>query len=285
MASTTLFDGNRYRVRLNAVSDDPLVVVSFRSLSPRPCRASPFFLEEALSRAGINAIGIIPDENDWFLYPEMIDVVDAILQNARGKTLVGLGSSMGGFAALNYSSDLKLSSAIVFAPQFSIDPIKVPFEQRWRSEALNNKFAQTDKIDRIAALGNGFLIHDPWVAADHEHCKLILSYHSLTEFPIWLGGHFLSAMLHEIGLLESLIINFIRGQCNTNGCRIALRKNRRDSQTFWDDFGKCSFESRQDERVQLMQRCGGRLQVCQCAFGRLSKPSICYGSRVLRMRP
>ena len=54
-----------------------------------------------------------------------------IAEHAPNAQLDTLGNSMGGFLALLAPTFLPVSTAIAFAPQFSVRPDIVPFERRW----------------------------------------------------------------------------------------------------------------------------------------------------------
>ena len=74
-------------------------------------------------RAGYNAVGFVTREPTWFapshMAPAIADVLPSIAQFTRRMTYAG---SMGGFAAMRYGKALGAGTALVYVPQFSLDP-------------------------------------------------------------------------------------------------------------------------------------------------------------------
>jgi len=77
---------------------------------------------------------VIDRTRTWYneTHEEIVDVLAPLL--AGHNSITSLGNSMGGFGAIYFASRLpNCSSAIAFAPQFSVMPQIAPFETRWES--------------------------------------------------------------------------------------------------------------------------------------------------------
>src|SRR4051794_1872432 len=111
------------------------VVITFGSYSVTPGFDQPGFGERFLRKNRIDAVHIVPRSNRWYQYTDMPDALAAARARTGGYPLrIAYGSSMGGYAAINFSARLDAQRVIALSPQFSIDPTKMPKDRRWRHE-------------------------------------------------------------------------------------------------------------------------------------------------------
>lgn len=122
-----------------------------------------FFLKE-----GLSAIGIISTQPNWYPRAAMVEIIEAVKQQIKGRKVVTYGHSLGGYGALKYASALNVSISLAFCPQWSIDPADVSsFDHRFMNyfdENLDNgrrvteqdlgerAFIFFDKMERLDAL-------------------------------------------------------------------------------------------------------------------------------------
>jgi glycosyltransferase involved in cell wall biosynthesis len=227
-----LHAGSRYRVCYNHVSDAPRTVVCFDPWSGSPCFDGPFFAEEFFRSRAINAIGITPAQNDWYMDAEIEAVLQAIRGATWGHEVTCYGGSMGAYAAINFAPDLQCSRVVALAPQASPDQQKVPFEQRWLQERLNLDCSR-DRLGRTGPGVAGYVVYDPCAADDVEHVRLLLAVHDLVAVPIRFSGHHPLAILNETGLTETVLLSMLAGSFERVEFNRRLREQRRLSATYW----------------------------------------------------
>lgn len=111
---------------------------------------------------GYRSLVISSAANDWFLNAETQALRRALRAYiVQGTVVRAFGFSMGGYGALLFSRPLRLRSVMLFGAQASIRREVVPFETRWRQEAL----AIPADLDRLAELVRpglrGVVLFDP----------------------------------------------------------------------------------------------------------------------------
>jgi SAM-dependent methyltransferase len=234
---TVLFSGKRYLVRYNRIDDSALTVVAFDPAveSPSPMLGGEFFAESFLRHQGINALGVKSAANDWFQHAEMDEVIAVIRAAVPSGQLIGYGASMGGYAAINFSADIGLSSVIAIAPQFSPDPAKVPFDDRWPELRQGYAFAR-DHVARIPRLTCGYIICDPFTE-DGAHARLIAAHHDLVCVPVTFSGHGALGVLARAGLSEPVLLDMLNNTFDRDGFVRQLRERRRQDPAIWREAG------------------------------------------------
>ena len=182
-----IFSGNFYQVQAEIQNDGP-TVVCFDPWSNilDPDRA-PFGLRY-FSTNNINVVAIKSHGNHWYQHDEMNSVVERINQRLAGRQRVGYGSSMGAYGAINFSERLSLSRVLLFAPQYSPDMTRLPWEQRWQAEQTD-LVCRYDVVSEIAPVGGGYIFYDPFNPNDKKHADLITQRHPLTPIKMPFSGH------------------------------------------------------------------------------------------------
>ncbi len=231
MTLDILHRGPRYCVRHLRCSDAPWTAICFEYWKPEPTLEGEFSAEGFLRHRGLNGIGILAAENDWFLHPEIDDALDAIRRATNGHRLVAYAGSMGAHASLNYADALGIDAFALVIPQFSIDPAKAPYETRWREEASRLDFTR-DRIADRPPVSNGWILFDPW-CVDARHVADIQRRHRLTELRVPFGGHAQMLMLQQANVFTQLVIDMLDERFDAPAFRRAWRAARRGSAAFW----------------------------------------------------
>jgi hypothetical protein len=226
-----LHRGPRYIARYLQCNADPWVVICFEYWKPDPTLDGEFSGEGFFRHRGLNAIGIMAAENDWFQDDEILDVVAAIRAATPGFRRIGYGGSMGGFAAINFAHDLDLASLVAVIPQFSIDAAKAPYETRWRGEAARLAFRH-DKIGLIPPVTQGWMVFDPW-CLDGLHARDIQRRHVLGEVAVPFGGHAQMLMLQQADVYTDMFTDMLEERFDPTAFRRRWRVARRMSAAFW----------------------------------------------------
>jgi hypothetical protein len=135
--------------------------------------------------------------------PELLAKITAPYR--RGRRVVSLGLSMGGFLAVQMSAALRAARCIALAPQFSVHPEIAPFDTRWtrysdlisdwRQPSLKGCFAEDCAYDVIF----------PDIPVERAHAALFPRQENVRQFLVNVDDHNVAAALKERGLLYTLL--------------------------------------------------------------------------------
>jgi tetratricopeptide (TPR) repeat protein len=201
-----LYRSERLQVRQVRAGDGRRQVVTFDSYHEQPGMDRPGFGEHYFAERGITAMHVMCRDNDWFQYPDMLQVLDAIRAAAAGADrLLSYGSSMGGYGALRFAAAIGADAALALSPQFTLDRRKVPFETRWAQDQRRIRFLPA--LDgAIAPVPLMVMAYDPRSVADRRHAELILaSAPSVMAIPLPFAGHPVGQFLNDVALLDPLV--------------------------------------------------------------------------------
>lgn len=185
-----LFRNESACLRANSLDiDAECLVISFAPWSGRPTLDAPGWAEKLCESQQWPALHIRSADDDWYQSDGAQAAVDRAAGIARRyPRVVTYGSSMGGYAALNFANDLGAGIAFAVAPQFSIDRAKVGFETRWAAEAAGTAFVR-DRVAAISPRVRPVLVYDPWFAADARHIERIAAHCEPVRVRLPLMGH------------------------------------------------------------------------------------------------
>jgi hypothetical protein len=226
-----LHSGPAYRVRERRAAEGSTCVVVFEYWSPHPTMEGPVSSEDFFLKRGHSVIGVKPARNDWYQDDEIVDAIGAVRRAGEGRRLVGYGASMGGFGVINFADLLGLSDLVAVCPQYSNDPTRAPYEDRWLQEARSIAFRH-DRIDTAPPITAGTLIYDP-ASVDGVHAANILRRHPLNSVRPFFAGHEVMRMLQQAGLYSDLLLSLVEGRYDAAGFARALRAGRRKSSACW----------------------------------------------------
>lgn len=213
-----------------------VLMVSFDNLSsvgeytpPQP------WLLGLSERLGLSVLGMIASQKDWYRNadtPALItDLRDAGLFAGFSRVLF-VGASMGGFAALTYSSLVPGASVLAFSPQSSLSRRVAPFEKRyhyaqrrfdWSTPAYLDAAANLDPLTQI------YLAYDPFVPEDRAHARRFTGA-NVTHIHLPHMGHRAIRQVKETGALPGLIDAVANNRFDAATLGRALRPRRDDLQ-------------------------------------------------------
>lgn len=166
-------------------SRDDIVAVSFSPWAEEPNIDALGWAEKLFENRNWPGVHVVAADNHWYQPPGIREIIDHVAEIcARYDRVITYGSSMGGYAALNFADAIGAEIALAVMPQFSVDRLKVPFETRWPKSAdleFNN-----DTMSVVRA--NGFAIFDPWFRLDRLHADLLAA-QNVRLVPLPLMGH------------------------------------------------------------------------------------------------
>jgi hypothetical protein len=228
----TLHESVDYIVEYNRYSDDPLVVICFDNFMPDQGFHLQPFGQRFLAEQQINNVIVNAARNDWYQNPAIPDIATTIRQATEGMNRIGYGSSMGGFAVLDLFEQLSLAKAIALCPQYSIDPVQVPFENRWRDEAARISF-RSGSIQIPGSIRDAVILSDPFHKLDASHIKLIRERHAAQFFSIPFCGHDPAEYLRRARMLQELILDLVFGRFEAKAWNRRIRAQRRNNNCYW----------------------------------------------------
>ncbi len=225
-----LFDSPAVRATLNAVEGGggrPLVV-TFDSLAHDLRLDRPGFGEGWLAQLGYDAVHVVASANDWYQHPEMGALCAAVREEAAGRVrTVTYGSSMGGYAAVRFAGRVGAATAVAISPQFSIDPARVGFDDRWRDHGVRLEFLWDEPV-AADGLERAYVFYDP-ADLDRRHVEALAEHYPVRAIPIRHAGHPAGAYLAEAGLLAPTVLAMIEDRFDPEGFPQVLREARRRS--------------------------------------------------------
>ncbi|MBN9027324.1 MAG: hypothetical protein J0H20_17415 [Rhizobiales bacterium] len=246
-----LFSGRSYGVSADIRADGPVVVCFDPWINkPDPDRA-PFGLRY-FSTNNINVLSVKSHGNHWYQHEEMDEVVDRINQRLLGRDRVGYGSSMGGYAAVNFSERLSLSRVLLFSPQYSPDLKRVPWENRWQEqESLACRY---DVVSEIAPVP-GYLFFDPHNRNDQRHVDLITQRHPLTTIKMPFAGHHVLDWFGQNRTISQLIKSLVFDPTRERDAIRTRRLDRARIATYWLNLSAhYAARGRPEKAMQAAQR-------------------------------
>ena len=229
--SSVLYASPRLNVRLRSVEGGrrrPLVV-TFDSLNADLRLDRKGFGEDWLHDSGHDAVHVISAANAWYQHADMAPACAAVRAAAALHPWTATyGSSMGGYAAIRFADAVGARTAVALSPQFSIDPLKTPFETRWVEYAEDLAFIWDGARPANPTLQTAFVVYDP-TDGDRRHAELLAEHYPVTPFPLPYAGHPAGTFLAETQLLGRSVLAMIDGTFDPGALRGELRAARRRS--------------------------------------------------------
>jgi tetratricopeptide (TPR) repeat protein len=171
------------------------------------------FAGEILLRNDFDVVAFKSTKNVWYqnISPEILTAVETFIaaRAASYTKRVGYGSSMGGYAAIQFSRSLKLDVVLALSPQFEIDK---PYDTRWHAAAQLIEFKYRIDGDAISRDCKYFVAYDPATEDLHHVEKLreLISSDRLVEIVMPFSGHPVGYYLVETGLLKDLTMSVLK---------------------------------------------------------------------------
>jgi hypothetical protein len=224
-----LYRSRALEVKRVGAGDGTRQVVTFDSYHEPRGIDRPGFGEAFFQAEGITAIHVMTHGNDWFQYPEMTSVLTLIRHACAGtERLLSYGSSMGGYAALRFAGEIGAHAALALSPQYSLDPRKVPFENRWTPDRRRIRFIKS--LDGMITSGSRMILaYDSALEADRRHAELLAAETDMTLLPLPYAGHPVGGFLNDARLLRPLVLTVLDGSFDPARFRRAAHSRRTGS--------------------------------------------------------
>jgi pimeloyl-ACP methyl ester carboxylesterase len=144
-----------------------------------------FWGQGATEKLGISCIGLVPKHPHWYPvsdFEKILEAIGPIL--ARYKEIVCYGFSMGGYAALKFSVQLKANHVLAFSPQASIDPNMLGVVDQRYIEFFNPELHAGMEIRPGECINGALVVCDPGFAVDMFHLGAIRAVASISAVPL-----------------------------------------------------------------------------------------------------
>jgi len=221
-----LFRSDELVVRRVGGFGSAVCYVTFDSYTDNRTLGRPGFGEDYFRRRRIDAIHVLSRNNHWYQYPELPDALAAVAAATAGyDKVIAYGSSMGGFAALQYGAACKAQVGIALSPQYSVDPAIVPFDRRWAKDVARIAF----RGDVSPPLPTQYIVYDPCDAYDLPHFELFAARSPTHGIAVPHGGHPVGGYLVETDMLGLLLESIESATLDPVGFTHELRRRRRRS--------------------------------------------------------
>ncbi len=211
-----------------------VLLVSFDNLNSigEYAPAQPWLLSLS-HRLDLSILGIMASQKDWYRNADTAVLIRALRDEglfAGFRRVLFIGASMGGFAALAYSSLVPGAAVLAFSPQSSLSRRVVPFEKRYHYAQRRFDWKTPEFLDAAACVDPAaqiFLAYDPFVAEDRAHAKRFTGA-NVTQIRLSHMGHRAIRHVKEAGALFKLIGDIAQDRFDPAEIGRTLRP-RRDS--------------------------------------------------------
>ena len=179
-----------------------------------------------IERQGWSMLGVMAGGWTWYRDPAVCAQFDRLRDEgffARFRRVVFYGASMGGYAAAAFSPAAPGADVVAISPQSTLDRALVPWETRYRV-AWGRDFSGPygDAAAVSAAARRVTILYDPYEALDAAHADRFTGGNVL-RLRCPLLGHRLGTALHQMGILNPIILSALDGSLTETAFHRALR--------------------------------------------------------------
>lgn len=186
------------------------------------------FGEHFFEHHGVSAVHVVNGRNRWYHEPDWRAAIAAARTAAESyPRIVTYGSSMGAYAALRFADLLGAAAALALSPQYSRDPRKAPFEERWPQHRREPWLPELS--GPLPADVSAIVAYDPAMRAERLHFDCIASEMRVQALSLPHAGHAAASFLSECGLLTDLVLSVVRGDVDVAKTKRLARARRKQS--------------------------------------------------------
>jgi len=168
------------------------------------------------ANAGLSILGIMASRKDWYRNDDTAPLIAALRDAglfAQFRRVCFVGASMGGFAALAYSSLVPGSVVLAFSPQTSLSRKIARFDKRYRYAVKTWDWttpAHLDAAEAVPLAAEVHVVFDPFVPEDRKHADRIKGacVHHIQAPHM---GHRAIRQLKAVGVLQALVEGVANG--------------------------------------------------------------------------
>jgi tetratricopeptide (TPR) repeat protein len=205
------------------------------------------YATEFLLHHGFDVIAIKSARNTWYqdFTDEMLRTVCEFLASRpqRYSRRVSYGSSMGGYAAIQFSKIFDVNAVLALSPQYAVDEA---FDERWASAAREFEIVRRIDADALSSTCEYFVVFDPATpdSLHIEKLRALLTAERLIELETPFSGHPSAYFLAEIGVLQDMAISILREGIADH---LDLNAKRHESKSYLFGLSQSLLEHRNTE--------------------------------------
>lgn len=207
------------------------LVVSFDNLSdagyPHPDIepwAAKFVRDNGWSHMGVYARG-----PSWYRDADLISFLEKLGDDgffAKFDRVAMIGTSMGGFAALTFSSLCPGATVVALSPQSTLNTALVPWENRFaKGRARDWGLPYSDARTQMETLGQAYVVYDPFFEPDKRHV-MRLPQDRITHLKGFGFGHKTAVVLRRMDQLKFVMREAIRGTLDQGTFGVVARARK-----------------------------------------------------------
>ncbi len=229
--------------------DEDQLVVSFDNLSQagNDAYAREPWAQKFCADRNFSHLGIYSQKPTWFRDADLIAHLQKLRRQGffRGfKQVAFVGTSMGAFGALTFSSLSPGATIVAFSPQTTLDAEKVPWEDRFgKGRAADWSLPYSDAKLAMRTAKKAYMIYDPFHAGDRAHVER-LSGKALVPLKAFGMGHKTALVLNRMDALKLVMEKGIAGTLEPQDFYKAIRGRkdiylyRQSMENYLKDLGK-----------------------------------------------
>lgn len=210
-----LFSGNDLMATyLDAKSDISVIIFNGKATildngKYVPFENMPIMGNNVFAPIGINEIHIFPNRANWYQTEEIYDIAKIVTSRLKDNHYVTYGSSMGGFAAINFSQ-LFRCDFIAFSPQATLkDPF--PISQTWEFAKKSYPDFNSMICNGNCSLSKGLCFFDHKNVTDSYHGMYIKRNTSATIINIPYSNHETIKSVNNIIRVKTIVKQYLMG--------------------------------------------------------------------------
>jgi len=234
MAAQTLFKSQDLQVDLFRGAEQPgTLAVTFTPFDNRTLEGAGFG-SDFLLKNGFDVLAFKSVGDTWFqnVPSALLSELDEKLAAMGYARRVAYGSSMGGYAAIQFSKVLRFETVLAYSPQFRID---LPFDTRWKPWADRIRWQYRISRDSVDERCQYFIVYDDR-GPDGLHVEFlseILPPASLRKVVLPFAGHPVGQYLLETGRIQLFTLDVLR-RGHVDAMR--RRQDRRQSRAYFENL-------------------------------------------------
>ncbi len=196
------------------------------------------YATDFLVQHGFDVIAVKSAKNLWYqnLSLDMLASINEYVQRLgiNYQKRVAYGSSMGGYASIQFSGKLECDVVLAISPQFEID---AAYDLRWAFAAKDIVIVHRIEANALSTKCKYFVVFDP-ATMDELHVKRLrdlLDPTQLTELETPFSGHPSANYLAETGLIQEVALSILKHESTAN---LDIGARRHHSKTYFYELSK-----------------------------------------------
>jgi hypothetical protein len=192
-----------------------------------------------IEKQGWSMLGVMANGWTWYRDQRVIAEFDRLRDEgffARFGRVVFYGASMGGYAACAFAAACPGADVVAISPQSTLDKAVVPWETRYRNAwgyDYSGPYGDGALVSAVA--GKVTLLYDPYAPLDARHAARFTGA-NVRKLRAPLMGHRLGTALHQMGILNAVILDALAGRLEPAEFNRRLRARREFPRYQWELF-------------------------------------------------